>query len=362
MADFEVFYTGDYLTETGKIGVGDIALDLYRPHGFIRQDFLRDQAPQPGDKTYWDRLYSLEIEPYHVARANGIVIFRPWVKAGAFARGSDRLVVIGRAGAGTDKIDMAACTAADVAVFNAPDTLTHATASSAFVLLLALAKRLTEQERLVRTGRWDLQPQTMGMDLPGKVLGIVGFGASGRELARLARPWGMRILAFSPRATDEDLAAHGVERSASLEALLAEADFVSLHNRLDARTRGTFGARQFEMMKPSAYFINVARGEIVRQDEMVAALRQHRIAGAGLDVFDHEPLPLDHPLLGLDNVILTPHWLPSTRDAARLTMAQMADGMLRAAQGLVPENVVNRDVLERPGFQAKLARFAENRG
>ena len=158
--------------------------------------YLRDQAPAPGDAGYWDRLYSLEITPGHVAAGDAIVIFRPWVKAGAFAEGAGALTVIGSAGAGIDKIDLGACTAHDVAVFNAPDTLTHATASSAFLLMLALAKRLPTQQALVRSGRWDLQPQAMGVDLPGKVLGIVGLGASGRELARLAEPWGMGSAPF----------------------------------------------------------------------------------------------------------------------------------------------------------------------
>ena len=360
MRPFRVFYTGDYLNEDGAVGVGDIALDLYADQPAIKQDFLRDQAPPPGDSGYWDRLYSLRIEPQHVAMANGIVIFRPWVPATAFANGADNLVVIGRAGAGTDKIDLAACTAADVAVFNAPDTLTHSTASSAFLLMLALAKRLPAQERLVRTGRWDLQPQTMGIDLPGKTLGIVGLGASGRELARLSAPWGMHLIAWSPRANPAD--AQGVTLAPTLDDLLAASDFVSLHNRLDARTRGTFGAREFGLMKPSAYFINVARGEIVRQDEMVAVLRERRIAGAGLDVFEHEPLSHDDPLLSLDNVILTPHWLPSTKDAARLTMVTMSEGIIRAAQGLVPDHVVNADVLDRPNWRRKLTRYADTPG
>lgn len=361
MRPFTVNYTGDYLDEQGRVGVGDIALDLYRAHPAIAQDFLRDQSPAPGDTTYWDRLYSLRIEPHHVAASNGIVIFRPWVPASAFADGADNLVVIGRAGAGTDKIDLAACTANDVAVFNAPDTLTHATASSAFLLMLALAKRLPDQQQLVRTGRWDLQPETMGVDLPGKTLGIVGLGASGRELARLCAPWGMTLLAYSPRAVAADAAALGVTLVPTLDELLRASDFVSLHNRLDARTRGTFGAHEFGLMKPTAYFINVARGEIVRQDEMVEVLRAHRIAGAGLDVFEHEPLATDDPLLDLDNVILTPHWLPSTRDAARMTMETMVAGMIRASHGQVPDNIVNPDVLGRPGWREKLARYAGNR-
>jgi phosphoglycerate dehydrogenase-like enzyme len=360
MRPFRVSYTGDYLNEAGNPVIADLAFDLYEGTA-VTTDFLRRQSPQPGDTTYWDRLYSLEVTSADVKSTEGIVIFRPWVKASAFTEGADDLVVIGRAGAGYDKIDLAACTAADVAVFNAPDTLTHATASSAFVLMLALAKRLTEQERLVRTARWDLQPQVMGVDLPGKVLGIVGLGASGRELARLAAPWKMRLIAYSPRASAKDAAKLGVTLVPTLDEIFAASDFVSLHNRLDASTRGLVTARHFGLMKPSAYFINVARGEIVDEHALIDTLANHRIAGAGLDVFEHEPLPAGHPLIGLDNVILTPHWLPSTRDAARLTMATMSNGMVRASQGLAPDNVLNREVLERPGFKAKLARFASNR-
>jgi len=360
MKPFRVSYTGDYLNEVGEQVIADLAFDLYGGTS-VRPDFLRRQSPKPGDATYWEKLYSLEVTPADVKGTEGIVIFRPWVKASSFAEGADRLVVIGRAGAGYDKIDLAACTAADVAVFNAPDTLTHATASSAFVLILALAKRLTEQERLVRTARWDRQPETMGVDLPGKMLGIVGLGASGRELARLVAPWGMTLIAYSPRASAEEAAKLGVTLVPTLDEVFARSDFVSLHNRLDASTRGLVTARHFALMKPTAYFINVARGEIVDEHALIDALAGRRIAGAGLDVFEHEPLPAGHPLIGLDNVILTPHWLPSTRDAARLTMATMSNGMVRASQGLVPENVLNREVLERPGFREKLERFAGNR-
>jgi phosphoglycerate dehydrogenase-like enzyme len=360
MPPFHVNYTGDYLDEHGALAVPDIALDVYEGEAAIRLGYLTAQSPRPGDATYWDRLYSLEISAEDVARSDAIVIFRPWVRAAAFADGAERLTVIGRAGAGTDKIDLAACTANDVAVFNAPDTLTHSTASSAFLLILACAKRLAEQERLVRRGRWDLQPATMGVDLPGKVLGIVGLGASGRELARLARPWGMEIIAYSPRADAVAAAALGVRLVKTLDELLEASDFISLHNRLDPSTRGMIGAAQFARMKPGVHFINVARGEIVDEAALLEALGSGRIAGAGLDVFDHEPIAPDHPLTRFDNVILTPHWLPSTRDAARLTMVSIANGIVRAAHGLVPANVVNPAVLDRPGFQRKLARFAAN--
>jgi phosphoglycerate dehydrogenase-like enzyme len=121
------------------------------------------------------------------------------------------------------------------------------------------------------------------------------------------------------------------------------------------------GAPQFALMKPTAYFVNIARGGLVDQAALVAALTERRIAGAGLDVFEREPLPADDPLVRLDNVVITPHWSCSTSDVWATTGRAMTEGMLRAAQGDVPENVVNREVVDRPGFQAKLARFVDNR-
>jgi phosphoglycerate dehydrogenase-like enzyme len=360
MRTFRVAFTGDYLDAAGKVAYGDIGLGLLGAVGYIEHSFLLDQKPAPQEVNYWDRLYSMEVQPEHIAGVNALVIFRPGVKGGAFAAGARDLVVIGRAGTGYDKIDVEACTANDVALFITPDTLTHSTASAALVFILALAKRLPEQERLARTGRWDRQSELLGDDLPGLTLGIVGLGRSGRELARLVAPFQMRVIAFSPRADPSAAKALRVTLVPTLAELLREAEFVSLHCRLDERTRGMIGEKELRLMKPTAYFINVARGELVDQAALVRCLRERRIAGAGLDVFEEEPLPAGDPLMSLDNVILTPHWLPSTRQAARATMNAVVRGILRAARGEVPENVVNCAVLERPGFRTKLAGFATN--
>jgi len=363
MRTFKVFFTGDFLRLDGRVVGSDVGLDpleLLRDVPYIECGFLLDQKPSADDPTYWERLYSLEIQPHHVAQANALVICRPWVKASAFADGAEDLVVIGRAGAGYDKIDLQACTENDVAVFNAPDTLTHSTASAAFLLMQVLLRRLPELERMVREGRWDRQADTIGSDLTGLTLGIVGLGFTGRELARLVAPFRMRVLAYSPHADPAQAQALGVTLVPTLDELLRQADVVSLHCRLTEQTRHMIGERELALLKPTAYLINVARGELIDEAALVRCLREHRIAGAGLDVFEVEPLPLDSPLLTLDNVVLTPHWLPSTRQQGRLTNTLVAQGILRAAQGLVPDNILNREVLERPRFRAKLARFAEN--
>jgi phosphoglycerate dehydrogenase-like enzyme len=356
---FRVAFTGDFLDVSGGSAYGDLGMSLLDRCPWLRYHFLRDQAPQPGDASYWQRFYSLEVRPEHLAGVDGLVVLRPRVQRGAFAHGAGELVVIGRSGAGYDKIDVAACTAHDVALFNAPLALNHSTASSALMFMLALAKRLPQQQRVARSGRWQEQAAVMGDELAGRILGIIGLGHSGRELVRLVAPFGMRVLAHSPHADPSHASVLGV-RLVPLEELLREADFVSLHCRLTEQTRRLLGAAQLALLKPSAYLINVARGELIDQASLADALREQRLAGAGLDVFDREPLPADDPLTRLDNVLLTPHWSASTSDVWRETGRAMAEGMLRAACGQVPDDVVNPEVLHRPGFQAKLARFAEN--
>ncbi len=359
MRPFEAFYSGDYLDVSGNVAAGYWGEDLLRAAPQIRHRFFMDQSPATLGAAFGERLYSLQMEPHHVTAADGIVIIRPYVRRSAFARGVERLVVIGRAGVGTDKIDLAACTDNDVAVFNAPHSLTHSTASAALLLMLALAKRLPWQERMARSGDWREQATVIGDDLVGQTLGIVGLGRISWELIRLLEPFGMRVLAYSRHCRTEEATAHSVEL-VSLDALLREADYVSLHCALADSTRGFMGAREFGLMKPTAYFINTARGELVQQDALTRVLQEHRIAGAGLDVFAHEPLAATDPLIALDNVILTPHWLPTTHRAVRLVGVAMAKGILRAARGQVPENVVNPEVLKRAGFRSKLARFAVN--
>jgi phosphoglycerate dehydrogenase-like enzyme len=356
---FRAALTGDFLNEAGESAYGDVGLARLASVPYVRCRFLAEQGPKAGDAAYWRRLYSLEVTAAQVREIDGLVVLRPWVKRSAFAEGAANLVVIGRSGAGYDKIDLEACTENEVAVFNAPLALNHSTASTALLFVLALAKRLPHQERITRAGRWDRQAEAMGSELPGKTLGIIGLGHSGRELVRLVQPFGMRLLAYSPHADASAAAALGV-RLTSLAEVMGEADFVSVHARLTPERHGMIGARELALMKPSAYFINVARGELVDQAALAAALRAGSIAGAALDVFAVEPLPLDDPLLGLENVILTPHWSASTREVWEATGQAMAEGMLRAARGEVPENVVNPEVLARPGFREKLARFAGN--
>jgi phosphoglycerate dehydrogenase-like enzyme len=356
---FQIALTGDFLNAQGVVPYGDIGLELIRACPHVQYRFINELAPTDGDDSYWFRLYSLEVSANHLRGVHGLIVLRAWVKRSAFESGAENLVVIGRSGAGYDKIDVHACTENDVALFNAPNALNHSTASSALMFMLALAKRLPEQDRVTRAGRWDLQPAVMGCEIAGRVLGIIGLGRSGSELVRLVAPFHMQVLAYSPHADAKQAESLGVQLM-SLDDVLSRSDFISLHCRLTSETRRLLRREHFDRMKRTAYLINIARGEMIDQAALTAALMERRIAGAALDVFEHEPLPTGDPLTRLDNVILAPHWSCSTSDIWRATGQAMAEGMLRAAQGEVPANVVNSDVLARPGFRKKLARFAEN--
>ncbi len=360
MRTFRIAFTGDFLNSEGDRAYPTEGLDQLERSAHIRYHYIEDQRPGRDDPDYWRRFYSLEVRAEHIRDVDGLVVLRPWVNAATFMRGAPNLVVIGRSGAGYDKIDLVSCTNNGVAVFNVPAALDHSTASTALMFMLALAKRLPEQEAVTRAGRWDRQADVLGSEIQGRTLGIVGLGRSGRELVRLTAPFAMKVLAYSPHAAPEDAKALGVEMT-SLNELLRRADFVSLHSRLTESNHRMIGRHEFSLMKPTAYLVNVARGELIDQQALIQSLRERQIAGAALDVYDIEPPALGDPLLSLDNVILTPHWSCSTTDVWRATGRAMAEGMLQAARGEVPPNVVNPAVFHNSSFRAKLARFEGNK-
>ncbi|MEZ4667460.1 MAG: NAD(P)-dependent oxidoreductase [Anaerolineae bacterium] len=360
MQIFRLAITGDFLDEHGNSAYGDLGYGAIEACPFIAHHFIMDHAPRANDPSYWNNLYSMELTPLHIRDADGVIILRPYVRASVFADGVGDLTVIGRSGAGYDKIDVKACTDNDVLLFNLPGVLNHSTASSALMFILALAKKLFPSDRITREGRWDLQPKVLGMEIENKTLGIIGLGASGRELVRLITPFSMRVIAYSPHADPAQAEALGVELT-SLENLMGQSDIVSVHSNLTPDKYHMISANHLALMKPGAYFVNVARGALVDQAALVTALRERRIAGAGLDVFEVEPLPIDDPLIALDNVILTPHFAPATSDVWTAGGRQMSQCMLQAARGEIPNNVINKEVLQSRRFQEKLARFVENR-
>jgi phosphoglycerate dehydrogenase-like enzyme len=182
-------------------------------------------------------------------------------------------------------------------------------------LILATARHIPYEVNATRNGRWQT---TIGDDLDGKTLGVIGLGKLGERVARVGLAFGMRVLAWSQNLTAERCGEVGVELAPSKETLMSSSDYVTIHVVLSERTSGLIGARELGLMKPTAYLFNTSRGPILDEGALIDALQNHRIAGAGLDVFDQEPLPPEHPLLALDNVVLTPHIGFVTREAYKL--------------------------------------------
>jgi len=270
----------------------------------------------------------------------------------AAIRALPSLRIISNLAVGVDNIDLAAATRAGVAVGHTPGILTETTADLAFGLLMAAARRIAEGDRYIRDGRWRTWgPKVMlGRDVHGATLGIIGWGAIGQGMARRAAGFGMRVLYLPGRSAARPVrgaparpAGAGSTKAEprSLRSLLAESDFVSLHVPLTTATYHMIGAAELAAMKRTAILVNTARGAIVDSEALTAALRAGRLAGAGLDVTDPEPIGTDDPLLELPNVVNTPH-IGSASHATRLRMAELAvENLIDVFEGRRPRHCAN---------------------
>jgi len=276
---------------------------------------------------------------------------------------SGRLSVVARFGVGYDTVDVAACTAGDVALVITPDGVRRPVAVSIMTLMLALTGKVMVKDRLTRLGPagFAARGDHMGVGLVGRTLGSIGVGNIGAELFRLARPFDMQFIAHDPFADTRTAAELGIEL-VSLDELFARSDVLTVNCPLTDATRHLVDARRLSLMKPSAFFINTARGGIVDQEALTTVLRDGRIAGAGLDVLELEPPSPDDPLLQLDNVILSPHALCWTDQCFAGNGAADVRAVLDVQRGRVPFGIVNREVIDRPGFTGKLRQYATNVG
>jgi lactate dehydrogenase-like 2-hydroxyacid dehydrogenase len=238
----------------------------------------------------------------------------------------ENLRVISNYAVGYNNIDIQEATRRNISVGNTPGVLTEATADFAFALMMSAGRRVVEAEKHVRAGKWKTwSPSTLlGVDFAGATLGIIGFGRIGKAMARRATGFGMRILIYDP--TTQPMA--GIIK-VDLDTLYRESDFISIHTPLTPETKHLINADAFGKMKPNAVLVNTARGEIVDQAALYDALKNHRIFAAGIDVSDPEPLPMDSPLLELDNLIVCPH-IASASTSTRENMALIAAGNLLA--------------------------------
>jgi D-3-phosphoglycerate dehydrogenase len=335
---FRVGITRDFLKPDGTVGFGDIGLGLLEADPGVAWEFLAEGTR--------------ELRADQVRGYDALLVLAPSVTA-ATLQGAERLAIVARFGVGYDNVDVAACTRAGVLLTITPDGVRRPVAAAVMTLLLALSHKLLIKDRLTRAGRWAEKLDHMGLGPTGRVLGVIGLGNIGREVFDLARPFGMRHLASDPYATAEVAASAGAEL-VPLEALLRQADFVVICCALTPETRHLIDGPRLALMKPSAYLINVARGPIVDQAALTAALQSGRIQGAGLDVFEREPIDPDDPLLALENVILAPHALCWTDECFRGIGRSACAGILEVAAGRAPGHVVNREVEREPRLVEKL--------
>jgi glyoxylate reductase len=262
-----------------------------------------------------------------------------------FARARS-LRVVSNVAVGYDNVDVEAATRRGIVVTNTPGVLTEATADFAWALLMAAARRIPEADRYARSGQWTSWQPTLllGMDVHGQTIGLVGLGRIGTAVARRALGFGMRVLYHDRSRRVEAEREMGIEYR-GLEELLRESDFVSIHTPLTAQTRHLIDRERLALMRPTAILINTARGPVVDEQALYQALTAGRIAAAGLDVFEIEPLPSESPLIGLDNVVLAPH-IGSATHATRARMGELAaENCVAVLTGRRPPNPVNPEVL-----------------
>jgi len=252
-----------------------------------------------------------------------------------------QLKVISSMSVGVDHIDVAAATARGIPVGNTPGVLTDATADQTFALLLAAARRITEAERYLRAGKWVTWSPSLllGADLSGATLGIIGFGRIGQAIAKRAQGFGMRVIYHSPNAKP----AYGAQ-PVELDTLLRESDFVSVNVPLKAETRHLVNAEFLAKMKPSAILVNTARGGVLDQNALYAALKSGQIFAAALDVTDPEPLPMDCPLLELENCLIVPHLGSATHKTRGMMSLLAAQNLVAGLKGERLPNCVNPEV------------------
>ena len=322
---FRIASTRDLLKGDGTPAFNEAAFDELKRNADIQWEWL------PEDLA--------EITPDIAARYDGLHVNAPLVTAETVARDDCRVKIIARNGVGFDNCDVVACAAKNITVTNTPKAIQRPVAVAALTLVFALSGRLMDKDRLVRTGRWNDRTDFMGTGLTGRTLGLIGAGGIGQELIPLALPFFRQIFVSDPYVETGKLAALGAVKT-SFEQLLAESDFVVTACPLNDETHHLMNARAFAQMKPSASFINVARGPVHDEAALIRALQSNQIASAALDVTETEPLSVTSPLARMDNVILTPHALCWTdecfEEIARTALRSIVDVSL----GKPPDHIV----------------------
>ncbi len=339
---FHVRLTGDFYTPSGELNFQDIGLSLLEEQPQIAFDHFDE--------------HQMEIAPAQLGPANGVVVLAPNVTKASLAAADD-LLAVGRFGVGFDSVDVAACTDADVVLYTTAGAVDYPVAEATLMWMLALLHRVRIKDNLLRTGNWDKRNDHMGGELRDRTLGIVGLGGIGRALVKLIEPFGMHQPIAADPFVDADQAREAGVEMVDLDELMKSADIVSVHCPLSDATRDIIGRREIEMMKPTAFLINTARGGIVNEDALYDALKSGRIAGAGIDCFVGEPIKAHHRFSELENVLLAPHSIAWTNEFFLDIGRAVCQGMIDLSLGRRPHLVINPQVLDRPGFKEKWARL-----
>ena len=279
-----------------------------------------------------------------IADVEGVLVSQAIPFTSAVLDAAPKLRVISKVGVGYDKIDVAAASARRILVCNTPGVLSGAVADHTFAILLALTRRLRENEAHVRSGAWMKGAGVLGHDIREKTIGIIGFGGIGKAVARTARGFDMPAIYFQ-RTRDHAAEAAGLASFRPRDEIFRQSDIVSVHCALTSETRRSIGARELALMKPTSYFVNLSRGAVVDQAALVHALESGGIAGAALDVTDPEPLDPSHPLCALPNVVITPHIGSGTVETRRAMHQLAVQNLLHGMAGVLPSAAVNPDVL-----------------
>jgi D-3-phosphoglycerate dehydrogenase len=347
MGPFRVALSGDFRKADGSPTFPDFDLTPLAQAKDVEMVFLDNASPIRGD----------QLEDF-----DALILLAHRFDATSVPK-SGRLAVVARFGVGYDTVDVAACTANDIALAITPDGVRRPVAVSIITFILALTGKMMVKDKLARQGGpgFAARGQHMGVGLVGKTLGSLGVGNIGAEMFRLAKPFDMNFIAHDPFADKGVAAELGIEL-VSLKDLFRRSDILCVNCPLTAETHHIVNAERLALMKPTAYFINTARGPIVDQKALTRVLQENRIAGAGLDVFEQEPTDPDDPLLKLDNLIAAPHALCWTDQCFAGNGAADIRAVLDVMKGQVPRGVVNREVLETDGFKAKLAGFGTRFG
>jgi len=334
MSLFKVGLSRDLLTASGQSSFGSEPLAiLAAAKDVLEWEYTKESVA--------------EITPDQAAHYDAIYVNSAKVTTASVARADCRVRLFARHGVGYDSVDVAALTRAGILLTNTPLAVRRPVATMAMTYILALAQKMLIKDRLTRAGQWSQRNEHMGQGLTGKTLGLVGAGGTGQETLRLARAFDMRLLAADPYADPTRIEALGA-KLVPLTTLLREADFVVLTCLLNDETRHLINADALALMKRSAYLINVARGPVVDEPALIQALSGKRIAGAGIDVFEQEPVAPDNPLLKMEHVIVSPHALCWTDECFNGIATEGLTSLVDVARSRKPAHLVNPAVLESP--------------